>query len=82
MASENHFSIEIHAAGGHAAMPHLGSDPVLVACNVVSTLQGIITRNLDAIHERCVIGHRHQNQRGRQCDPNGGDTLRRYALFH
>ncbi|GHA49916.1 hydrolase [Photobacterium aphoticum] len=55
MASENHFSIEIHAAGGHAAMPHLGSDPVLVACNVVSTLQGIITRNLDAIHEPAVL---------------------------
>ncbi|MGF1724855.1 amidohydrolase [Photobacterium nomapromontoriensis] len=55
MASENHFNIEILAAGGHAAMPHLGSDPVLVACNVVSTLQGIITRNLDAIHEPAVL---------------------------
>lgn len=55
MASENHFSIEVHAAGGHAAMPHLGSDPVIAACNIVSALQTIITRNLDAIHEPAVL---------------------------
>ncbi|WP_229814651.1 amidohydrolase, partial [Shewanella hanedai] len=55
MASENHFKIEVLASGGHAAMPHLGSDPVLAACNIVSTLQSIITRNLDAIHEPAVL---------------------------
>lgn len=55
MASENHFKIEVIATGGHAALPHLGSDPVLVACNIVSTLQSIITRNLDAINEPAVL---------------------------
>jgi len=55
MASENHFKIEVLADGGHAAMPHLGSDPVIAACNIVSALQSIITRNLDAIHEPAVL---------------------------
>ncbi|WP_413110590.1 M20 aminoacylase family protein [Thaumasiovibrio sp. DFM-14] len=55
MASENHFKIEVLATGGHAAMPHLGSDPVIAACNIVSALQTIITRNLDAIHEPAVL---------------------------
>ena len=55
MASENHFEIEVLAAGGHAAMPHLGSDPVIAACDVVSSLQSIITRNLDAIHDPAVL---------------------------
>lgn len=55
MASENHFKIEVLADGGHAAMPHLGSDPVITACNIVTALQSIITRNLDAIHEPAVL---------------------------
>ncbi|WP_217645454.1 amidohydrolase [Oceanisphaera psychrotolerans] len=55
MASENHFKIEVLADGGHAAMPHLGSDPVIAACNIVPALQTIITRNLDAIHEPAVL---------------------------
>jgi len=55
MAAENHFKIEILGNGGHAAMPQFGSDPLLVACNVVSALQTIMTRNLDSIHEPAVL---------------------------
>lgn len=45
MASTAEFSITISGKGGHAAMPHNGVDPVLVATHVVQALQSIITRN-------------------------------------
>ena len=44
-ASSNEFRITIHGKGSHAAMPHLGIDPVLVACQMVQAFQTIITRN-------------------------------------
>jgi amidohydrolase len=45
MASSNEFRITISGKGAHAALPHNGIDPVLVATHVVQALQSIITRN-------------------------------------
>ena len=45
MASSNEFKITIRGKGSHAAMPHLGLDPVLVACQMVQAFQTIISRN-------------------------------------
>ncbi|MDL2337193.1 MAG: M20 family metallopeptidase [Pseudomonadota bacterium] len=44
-ASSNEFRITIRGKGSHAAMPHLGLDPVPVACQMVQAFQTIITRN-------------------------------------
>jgi len=44
MASTNEFDIRVSGRGGHAAMPHLTVDPVLVAVQIVQGLQGIVTR--------------------------------------
>ena len=44
MASSNEFEIKVIGKGAHAAMPHLGIDPVFVAVQIVNGLQGIITR--------------------------------------
>ena len=44
-ASSNEFKITIRGKGCHAAMPHLGIDPVPVACQMVSAFQAIISRN-------------------------------------
>ncbi|HET9643744.1 MAG TPA: M20 aminoacylase family protein [Burkholderiaceae bacterium] len=44
-ASSNEFRITIRGKGSHAAMPHLGIDPVPVACQMVQSFQTIITRN-------------------------------------
>jgi amidohydrolase len=49
MASSNEFKITIHGKGGHAAMPHTGVDPVLVACQMVQAFQTIISRNTKPI---------------------------------
>ena len=45
MASSNEFKITITGKGGHAAMPHMGIDPVPVACQIVQGFQTILTRN-------------------------------------
>jgi amidohydrolase len=44
MASTNEFDIRVTGRGGHAAMPHLTVDPVLVAVQIVQGLRGIVTR--------------------------------------
>lgn len=44
MASSNEFEIQVLGKGAHAAMPHLGIDPVFIAVQIVNGLQGIITR--------------------------------------
>ncbi|MEW6707484.1 MAG: M20 aminoacylase family protein [Pseudomonadota bacterium] len=44
-ASSNEFKITIRGKGAHGAMPHLGTDPVPVACQMVQAFQTIITRN-------------------------------------
>ena len=45
MASSNEFKIVIRGKGSHAALPHNGIDPVLVACQMTQAFQTIITRN-------------------------------------
>jgi amidohydrolase len=44
-ASGNKFRIVIKGKGAHAAMPHNGVDPVLIACHMVQAFQTIVSRN-------------------------------------
>lgn len=55
MASESSFDIVIEGTGGHAAMPHMGVDPLVVGAQVILALQTIVSRNLSAIHETAVV---------------------------
>ena len=55
MASESSFEITIKATGGHAAMPHMGTDPIVVGAQVVTAMQTLVSRNLSAIDETAVI---------------------------
>lgn len=45
-ASSNEFKIELRGKGCHGAMPHLGVDPVPLACQLVQAFQTILTRNV------------------------------------
>ena len=45
-ASSNEFVITIKGKGCHGAMPHLGIDPVPIACQLVQSFQTILTRNM------------------------------------
>jgi len=46
-ASESLFEIAVTARGGHAALPHMGVDAILVGAQLVTALQGIVSRILD-----------------------------------
>ncbi len=46
-ASESLFEIRILAQGGHAALPHMGVDALLVGAQIVGALQTIVSRKLD-----------------------------------
>lgn len=45
MASSDEVYITIKGKGGHAAMPHLLKDPVLMAAEVILSLQSLVSRN-------------------------------------
>ena len=49
MASASEFEIKLVGKGAHAAMPQLGVDPLLVACQLVQALQSIVTRNINPL---------------------------------
>lgn len=49
MAAMDIFEVTITGVGGHAALPHLATDPVLIACAVAQAWQTIVTRNVKAI---------------------------------
>lgn len=46
-ASESLFEIEIAAQGGHAALPHMGVDAIVVGADIVNSLQTIVSRKLN-----------------------------------
>lgn len=54
MACEDNFEITIHGKGGHAAMPQLSIDPIVIGSEIVLALQSVVSRNLSPI-DNCVI---------------------------
>lgn len=47
MASEDNFNIQIKGKGCHASSPHLGTDPLVIAAEIILTLQTVVSRNID-----------------------------------
>lgn len=45
MASDDIFEITVKGVGTHAAMPHLGRDPLVAASHIVTALQTLSSRN-------------------------------------
>jgi amidohydrolase len=54
MAAADTFTITVEGKGGHAAMPHMAVDTVLVAANVITALQGIVSRNADPLKSAVI----------------------------
>jgi len=54
MASPDEFEIEIAGRGGHAGMPHLSSDALLAGAHLVTSLQTIVSRNVDPLETAVV----------------------------
>ena len=49
LASTDEFHVEVVGQGGHAAQPHVGVDPIVVASHIVVALQTIASRNIDPL---------------------------------
>ncbi|MGE3782772.1 MAG: M20 aminoacylase family protein [Alphaproteobacteria bacterium] len=49
LAASDRFDIRVKARGGHAAHPHLGSDPFVIGAQIVMALQTIPSRNIDPV---------------------------------
>src|SRR5574343_28139 len=64
MASADEIYITIRSKGGHAAAPHLTADTVLIAANLIVSLQQIISRNNSPISPSVLS----------ICSINGGNT--------
>jgi amidohydrolase len=54
MASVDSFDLVVEGMGGHGAMPHLSIDPVVVAADVVGSLQRVVSREIDPIDPAVV----------------------------
>ncbi|MEI9996182.1 MAG: M20 family metallopeptidase [Rhizomicrobium sp.] len=48
MAATDTIHIEIKGKGGHASMPHFTRDPIPAACEIVTALQSLVTRRIEA----------------------------------
>jgi hippurate hydrolase len=54
MASADEFRITVTGRGGHASMPHDAADPVPVACQIVTSIQSMVTRTIPAFDPAVV----------------------------
>jgi amidohydrolase len=46
MAASGDLSIQVRGRGGHGALPHEAQDPIVAACQIVTALQTIVSRNV------------------------------------
>ncbi|MGH8806293.1 MAG: M20 aminoacylase family protein [Noviherbaspirillum sp.] len=49
MASSNEFEVIVKGRGAHAAQPHMGIDPIMIAVQIAQSWQTVITRNKSPI---------------------------------
>lgn len=54
LASSDVIEIRVIGAGGHASMPHDATDPIPVACEIVTALQTLVTRTI-SVFDPAVI---------------------------
>lgn len=54
MAGTDEFTVTINGVGAHAAMPHEGIDPIIIATQMVQALQSIVSRNIDPVGSAVV----------------------------
>jgi amidohydrolase len=54
-ACADEFEIVVHGAAGHAAYPHLTSDPLLALAAIVTSLQSVVSRSVDPMSS-AVLG--------------------------
>tara|TARA_B100001057_G_C22736289_1_gene905933 strand:- start:76 stop:1254 length:1179 start_codon:yes stop_codon:yes gene_type:complete len=53
-AAVDEFDIIVKGKGGHAALPHLSIDPVVISAQVISAVQTIISRSTDPVDKALI----------------------------
>ncbi|WP_394218286.1 M20 family metallopeptidase [Halobacillus trueperi] len=65
MGASDRFTVKVTGRGGHASMPHEGNDAIIVANQMISSLQTIVSRNINPLDSAVVTigriegGHRY-----------------------
>ncbi len=54
MAGAEEFKITVTGQGGHGALPHRTADPLLAACQIVTALQSVVSRNVAPLEAAVV----------------------------
>jgi len=54
MAAEDNFEITIRGIGHHAAMPHMGRDPLVAGAEVVTAMQALVARRVNPMDNAVV----------------------------
>jgi amidohydrolase len=54
MAASDKFIIDVKGSGGHGAVPHKANDAIVSAANLVTSLQTIVSRNVDPLESGVV----------------------------
>ena len=53
-AAADSFKIKVSGKGGHGASPHQTVDPIIIATNIISALQTIVSRGVDPMEQTVV----------------------------
>lgn len=53
-AAADQIDIVINGTGAHAAKPHEGVDPIVVASHIITSLQTIVSRNANPVEQKVV----------------------------
>ena len=60
MAASDRFEIKIEGRGGHGAHPYQTIDPIIVAAQIITALQTIVSRNVHPVESAVIsLGHIH-----------------------
>ncbi len=63
MASSDYATVTLTGVGGHGAMPHRATDPIVAAASLVMALQTIVSRNIDPLQAAVVtVGALHSGR--------------------
>lgn len=54
MAAVDRFNITLRGKGSHAALPHMGKDPISASAQLITALQNIVSRNISPLQSAVV----------------------------
>ena len=78
MAGGGLFDIHITGKGAHGARPETGIDPVIIATQIISALQSVVSRNVAPLEFGGDLGDPDACRRRLQRDPAGGGAARHH----